>query len=104
MQLVHRPAERDVGVYQAAAFVDEYHDIVVCGVIGQMVLYHDPNNPQQLCQMSFENLYGRMERQVDHLEDHTIICGAGTTGIHVIEEHVRTGHPLTRTPSNGVWS
>ena len=35
-----------------------------------------------------------MERQVDHLEDHTIICGAGTTGIHVIEEHVRTGHPF----------
>jgi voltage-gated potassium channel len=36
----------------------------------------------------------RMERKVDHLEDHTIICGAGTTGIHVIEEHVRTGHPF----------
>ncbi len=36
----------------------------------------------------------RMERDIDKLTQHTIICGCGTTGIHVVQEHVTTGVPF----------
>ena len=36
----------------------------------------------------------RMERDIDHLTAHTIICGCGTTGLHVIEEHIATRVPF----------
>lgn len=35
-----------------------------------------------------------MERDIDSLTSHTIICGCGTTGLHVIEEHVATRVPF----------
>jgi voltage-gated potassium channel len=35
----------------------------------------------------------RMQKRIDHLGDHVIVCGVGTTGVHVVEElH------LTRVP------
>jgi voltage-gated potassium channel len=33
----------------------------------------------------------KMEREIEKLSDHTIVCGAGTTGIHVIEELTKVG-------------
>ncbi len=33
----------------------------------------------------------RMERQLEKLKDHFIVCGAGTTGFHVVEELVGQG-------------
>ncbi|MCP4498862.1 MAG: potassium channel protein [Deltaproteobacteria bacterium] len=36
----------------------------------------------------------RLKRMRQSLKDHTIICGAGQTGTHVIEEHAATGHPF----------
>ncbi len=33
----------------------------------------------------------RMERIIEGLRGHTIICGAGATGTHVIEEHAQSG-------------
>jgi voltage-gated potassium channel len=36
----------------------------------------------------------RMERDIESLKQHTIICGAGTTGLHVLQEHVTTGVPF----------
>jgi voltage-gated potassium channel len=36
----------------------------------------------------------RLEQEIERLEQHTIVCGAGTTGIHVIDEHVAQGAPL----------
>lgn len=36
----------------------------------------------------------RLQRMREKLRDHTIICGAGATGKHVIEEHAATGHPF----------
>src|SRR5512133_616005 len=35
----------------------------------------------------------RMEKQVKKLSQHVIVCGAGTTGIHVIRELAATGTP-----------
>jgi voltage-gated potassium channel len=36
----------------------------------------------------------RMARMIDRLHDHIIVCGIGTTGLHVAEELLATGHPL----------
>jgi len=36
----------------------------------------------------------QMEQQLEKLTGHTIICGAGATGIHVIDEHASTDHPF----------
>lgn len=36
----------------------------------------------------------RMHREIEKLEQHTIICGLGTTGLHVAEEHVVTRVPF----------
>jgi voltage-gated potassium channel len=36
----------------------------------------------------------RMERNIDGLSSHTIICGCGTTGGHVIDEHKAAGVPF----------
>src|SRR5512137_2279917 len=36
----------------------------------------------------------RMDKQVDKLSQHVLVCGAGTTGIHVIRELVATGTPF----------
>lgn len=36
----------------------------------------------------------RLEREIEHTHSHTIICGAGTTGIHVIGEHLNHGAPI----------
>src|SRR5512140_647562 len=36
----------------------------------------------------------RMEKQVKKLSQHVIVCGAGTTGIHVIRELAATGTPF----------
>lgn len=34
----------------------------------------------------------RMQKRIDHLSDHFIVCGAGSTGIHVVEELINTHH------------
>jgi len=36
----------------------------------------------------------RIARMLEHLSDHIIVCGVGTTGIHVVEELIATGHKL----------
>jgi voltage-gated potassium channel len=36
----------------------------------------------------------RMQRTLSELSGHTIICGCGTTGMHVAKEHVNTGVPF----------
>lgn len=36
----------------------------------------------------------RMQRRIDALQGHVIVCGAGTTGIHVIEELARSTTPF----------
>ena len=42
------------------------------------------------------NLFGRkkMEKLLAKLNQHYVVCGAGDTGHYVIEELLRTGHPL----------
>ncbi|MGE0791678.1 MAG: TrkA family potassium uptake protein [Sandaracinaceae bacterium] len=34
----------------------------------------------------------RMQKRIDHLTDHYIVCGCGSTGIHVVEELINTHH------------
>jgi voltage-gated potassium channel len=36
----------------------------------------------------------RMEKQVKKLSQHVVVCGAGTTGVHVIRELAATGTPF----------
>jgi voltage-gated potassium channel len=36
----------------------------------------------------------RMQKRIDHLSNHFIVCGAGSTGIHVVEELINTHHPF----------
>lgn len=36
----------------------------------------------------------RMQRDIENLAQHTIIRGCGTTGLHVVQEHVTTGVPF----------
>lgn len=36
----------------------------------------------------------RMQRAIDKLKGHIIVCGAGSTGEHVIAELIRDGHPF----------
>ncbi len=36
----------------------------------------------------------RMQKRIDHLRDHYIVCGVGSTGIHVVEELLNTHHPF----------
>ncbi len=36
----------------------------------------------------------RMEKALDQIRDHIIVCGVGTTGVHVVEELVWTKWPL----------
>lgn len=36
----------------------------------------------------------RMTKAIDHIRDHIIVCGVGTTGVHVVEELVWTKWPL----------
>ena len=36
----------------------------------------------------------RMQREIDALNGHVIVCGAGTTGIHVLEELTRSKTPF----------
>lgn len=35
----------------------------------------------------------RMQRRIDRLSGHTIICGCGETGMHIVEEHTRMDVP-----------
>ena len=36
----------------------------------------------------------KMSRMIENLRDHIIVCGAGTTGIHVVEELLTTGNAV----------
>ena len=36
----------------------------------------------------------RMDNRVKHLKDHVVVCGAGSTGIHSIQELAATGTPF----------
>lgn len=36
----------------------------------------------------------RMEKMAKRLSDHVVVCGAGTTGIHVVRELTSTGEPF----------
>ncbi len=36
----------------------------------------------------------RMDKTIEQLKDHYIVCGAGDTGIHVIEEFLKMGTPF----------
>lgn len=42
----------------------------------------------------------RMHRRIARLENHTIICGGGRTGIHIINEHVEMGMPFVVIDNN----
>jgi voltage-gated potassium channel len=42
----------------------------------------------------------RITRMLDKLSDHIIVCGVGTTGIHVVEELIATGHKLVAIDLN----
>ncbi len=42
----------------------------------------------------------RMNRALDHIHDHIIVCGVGTTGIHVVEELIWTKRPLVAIDTN----
>ena len=42
----------------------------------------------------------RMERAIEHLVGHFIVCGAGPTGIHVIRELLDTGKPFVVVERN----
>jgi voltage-gated potassium channel len=45
-------------------------------------------------EFSKERLRRRISRMLGQLSDHIIVCGVGTTGIHVVEELIATGHKL----------
>jgi voltage-gated potassium channel len=36
----------------------------------------------------------RMHKRIAQLERHYVVCGVGTTGIHIVEELINTGHKL----------
>ncbi len=36
----------------------------------------------------------RMQRRIDRLQDHVIVCGSGRTGTHIVDELVATGTPF----------
>ncbi|HJL19094.1 MAG TPA: potassium channel protein [Sandaracinaceae bacterium LLY-WYZ-13_1] len=36
----------------------------------------------------------RMQKRIDHLQGHFIVCGVGSTGIHVVEELINTQSPF----------
>jgi voltage-gated potassium channel len=36
----------------------------------------------------------KMARAIDHISDHIIVCGVGTTGVHVVEELIATRWPV----------
>ena len=36
----------------------------------------------------------RMQQRIDHLSGHYVVCGAGRTGMHVVEELINTHHGL----------
>lgn len=36
----------------------------------------------------------RMQKRIDHLSGHYVVCGVGSTGIHVVEELINTHHPF----------
>lgn len=42
----------------------------------------------------------RMRRHISHLENHIIVCGVGTTGIHVVEEMLATQTPFVVVEMN----
>ncbi|MFT5356068.1 MAG: voltage-gated potassium channel, partial [Polyangiales bacterium] len=42
----------------------------------------------------------RMQRAIDKLKGHIIVCGAGNTGEHVIAELIRDGHPFVVIDTN----
>jgi voltage-gated potassium channel len=43
----------------------------------------------------------RMQKKIDVLAGHVIVCGAGTTGIHVIEELARSASPFVVVDIDG---
>jgi voltage-gated potassium channel len=42
----------------------------------------------------------RMQNRIDKLEGHYIVCGVGSTGIHVVEELIGTHHPFVVVDRN----
>jgi voltage-gated potassium channel len=42
----------------------------------------------------------RMDKALNRLHDHIIVCGAGETGIHVVEELLKTGTPCVVIEQN----
>jgi len=42
----------------------------------------------------------RVENQIERLSGHTIICGVGETGMHVIEEHISVDKPFVCIDAN----
>jgi voltage-gated potassium channel len=36
----------------------------------------------------------RMQRRIDRLQDHVIVCGSGRTGTHIVDELIATGTPF----------
>lgn len=47
----------------------------------------------------------RMENQIERVTGHTVICGVGKTGSHVIEEHLSVGKPFVCIDADAdVWS
>lgn len=41
-----------------------------------------------------------MQKRIDHLSGHFIVCGIGSTGIHVVEELANTHHPFVAVDQN----
>ena len=43
---------------------------------------------------------GRMKKRMKHMNDHVVVCGAGSTGRNVIEELLSTGVPVVAIDKN----
>jgi len=44
----------------------------------------------------------KVRKMLDRINDHIIVCGVGTTGIHVVEELLATGWPLVAIDLDGM--
>ena len=42
----------------------------------------------------------RMERKLESISDHFVVCGCGTTGVHILNELARTGHGVVGIDSS----
>lgn len=61
-----------------------------------MLLYFASAVVSMVVEVNVKEVFRRraMRKAIEDLEDHIIVCGAGTTGVHVIEELLATKRPF----------